>query len=191
MNDAPTITGLDSNVAYTENAAPVIIDDDVVLFDAELDALGTSGNYDGAILSIARVGGAQPEDRFSNTGGRLGPLMQGTPLVYDGDDVGSVDLNSGGQLKLRFNSNATDTVINGVARAIAYENSSDAPPASVDLEWGFDDRSTVGGTSAPAVENIQVDITRVNDAPVVNDSGVLQLTGITEDDLNNLSLIHI
>ena len=163
VNDRPTITDLDTNVAYTENAGPAIIDNDVVLFDAELDA---SGNYDGATLSIARVGGADPEDRFSNTG-LLDPFMQGTNLVYDGDNVGSVVLNSGGQLILRFNSTATDTVVNGVARAIAYANSSDAPPASVDLEWNFNDQSTTGGGSLAGVANIQVDITPVNDAPVL------------------------
>ena len=158
---------------------PVVIDSNVELFDAELDA---SGNYDGATLSIARTGAASSEDVFDGDGFLL---TEGQDLVYANTTVGTVVVNSGGELELEFNSNATRAMINGVAQSITYANSNNAPPASVDLEWGFSDQSTVGGTSAPAVENIQVDITRVNDAPVVNDSGVLQLTGITEDDLNN------
>ena len=182
INDAPTITALDSNVAYTEDAAPVIIDNDVTLFDAELDA---SGNYDGATLHIARAVSASTEDVFGNSG-LLGPLVQGTDLVYDGDIVGSTVLYAGGQLQLEFNSIATDDVINGVAQSITYANSSDAPPASVNLEWTFNDRSTSGGGSRFDVANIQVDITEVNDAPDINSGGLNpHFDDITEDDIDN------
>ena len=184
VNDAPTITGLDSNVAYTENAAPVVIDNNVALFDAELDALGTSGNYDGATLHIARAVSASTEDVFGNSG-LLGPLVQGNDLVYDGEIVGSTVIYAGGQLQLEFNSNATDDVINGVAQSITYANSSDAPPASVNLEWTFNDRSTSGGGSRFDVANIQVDITEVNDAPVLASGANPQFDSITEDQINN------
>ena len=182
INDAPTITGLDSNVAYTENAAPVILDDDVVLFDAELQAFG---NYDGATLSIARTGGASPEDAFGGVG-LLKPLIEGLDLDYDGETVGTVIVNSGGQLELQFNSNATEAVVNDVARAITYASLTDAPPASVNLEWTFNEQTGAGGGSLEAVANIEVNITPVNDAPVLNGLGFTpRFDNITEDDIDN------
>ena len=53
VNDAPTLSGLGPNVSYTEDGVAVILDDNVILSDPELLA---AGNYDGATLSIARVG---------------------------------------------------------------------------------------------------------------------------------------
>ena len=86
----------------------------------------------------------------------------------------------------RFNSIATDDVINGVAQSITYANSSDAPPASVNLEWTSNDRSTSGGGSRFDVANIQVDITEVNDAPDINSGGLNpHFDDITEDDIDN------
>ena len=182
INDEPTITGLDSNVAYTENADPVTIDNDVELFDAELDA---SGSYDGATLHIVRASGASSEDLLGNTG-LLGQFNAGSDLIYDGETVGSTILHGGGQLLVQFNGDATEAVINGVARSITYANSSDAPPASVELAWNFNDQSTTGGGSLFDVANIQVDITAVNDAPVLDGGGLTpRFDDITEDDIDN------
>ena len=46
---------LDGTPAFVEDGAPVVLDADVIAFDAELSA---SGNYDGATLTLARNGNA-------------------------------------------------------------------------------------------------------------------------------------
>ena len=177
VNDVPTLSGLGPNVSFTEDGFAVILDDDVILSDPELLA---ADNYDGATLSIERVGQADAEDLFSNTGS-LGPLTEGDPLVYNGVTVGAVNLNSGGELELQFNSAATHAIVNDVASSIAYANSSDNPPASVDLAWTFNDQNNgsqgTGGAESVSSQ-ITVDITAVNDAPITTP---VVLSSITED----------
>ena len=179
-NDAPTITGLDSNVSFIEGN-PVVIDADVVLFDAELQA---SGNYGGATLQLARAGAPSAEDLFSGDG-LLERLDEGQDLIYDGQAVGTVNVNSGGQLELQFNSDATDVVVNGVAQSITYANSNDAPPTSVNIEWTFDEGTAAGGGSLSDVANIEVNISAVNDAPDLAGGANPQFDSITEDDIDN------
>ncbi|MCW5623605.1 MAG: DUF4347 domain-containing protein, partial [Burkholderiales bacterium] len=174
---------LTTTATYTENAAPVVLDGDVVVYDAELYAIG---HYGGATLTLARNGGANGQDVFSATGA-LGALTEGGNLVYDGVTIGTVTTNSGGTLVLDFNGSATPERANAAMRLIAYANSSDAPPASVQIGWTFDDGNTgaQGAGGALTGSNVTtVTITAVNDAPVLTPIAP-SLTGITEDDTNN------
>ncbi len=55
-------------------------------------------------------------------------------------------------------------------RQIAYSNSSDAPPSSVQLNWAFNDGNTGAqgtGGALTATGSVTVNITAVNDAPVL------------------------
>ena len=74
-------------------------------------------------------------------------------------------INSGGTLVLMFNSSATNALINQAMQQIAYSNSSDNPPASVQVNWDFSD-----GTLS-ATGSTMVSITAVNDAPVTDAVG--------------------
>ncbi|HYC48166.1 MAG TPA: hypothetical protein VED01_22055 [Burkholderiales bacterium] len=129
---------LDGVAVYEPGGAPVVLDDDVRVFDAELAA---QGHYAGASLALARHGGASADDLFSATG-LLGPLTPGAALVYAGVTVGTVTANGGGTLLLTFGPNATQPRVNGVLQAIAYSNSSDTPPPSVTIDWTFSDGNT-------------------------------------------------
>ncbi|MFN9366117.1 MAG: hypothetical protein ACK6CE_15155, partial [Planctomycetota bacterium] len=57
---------------------------------------------------------------------------------------------------------------------IAYANSSEAPPANVQIDWSFSDGNSGAqgtGGALTATGNVVVNITAVNDAPVaLNDS---------------------
>jgi uncharacterized delta-60 repeat protein len=148
---------------YTENGSSVVLDHDVSIYDSELSV---NGNYAGATMSIYRQGGSSDEDIFSAiSGGRLGLLVEGTDVLWDGAIVGKVVQNSGGVLELAFNE-VTQTVIDAVLQQIAYSNRSDNPTANVTIEWRFSDGNTgaqgEGGTLT-TIGSTTVYITAVND----------------------------
>ncbi|MEM7314167.1 MAG: LamG-like jellyroll fold domain-containing protein, partial [Planctomycetota bacterium] len=148
---------LDGNPTFVEGGSPVILDADVKIFDAELSALD---NFNEATIYIGRDGGANPEDVFSATG-LLGPLTEGSNLVFNSVTVGSVILNSGGELTLQFNSSATNDIVNSVMQSLAYSNSSDTPASSVDLNWTFNDVNS-GGAQGTGGAQWTSGITTVN-----------------------------
>jgi uncharacterized delta-60 repeat protein len=183
INDTPTfdvlsVSTLDGNPSYIKGGAAVVLDADVEIFDVELSA---ADNFDESTLYIGRNGGAQPEDVFSATG-LLDPLTNGGNLVYNGTTVGTVSSSGGGSLILQFNSDATNALVNSVMQSIAYENTSNTPPASVDLLWTFNDVNNLGAQGAGGMQwvsgNTLVDITAVFDPGIL----VTTDTPATSDD---------
>ncbi|MEO8409824.1 MAG: Ig-like domain-containing protein, partial [Propionivibrio sp.] len=176
FNTSDTLGG---SVSYIENAAAVVLDSDVTIFDAELSALN---NFSGATLTLARNGGANAQDLFSATG-LLAAITQGSSLVYSGTTIGTVSSNGGGTLVLSFNGNATQALINAALRSIAYTNSSDDPPVSVQIVWTFNDGNSGvqgSGGALTASGTTTVNITSVNDAPV-RSAGTLADLVVAED----------
>ncbi|NVC63650.1 tandem-95 repeat protein [Vibrio sp. 05-20-BW147] len=160
-NDAPTFSGLNGGNTFTENGSAVAIDNNATVADTELDALNSGlGNYNDATLTIARNGGANSQDIFTN-GGLLGALAQGSSFTYNDTTVGTVTTNSNGTLVLRFNSNATSAIVDSVLQAIYYQNSSEDPTASVTLDFTFND----GTANSTGTNQAVVNITAQNDAP--------------------------
>uniref|UniRef100_UPI00262434A2 DUF4347 domain-containing protein n=1 Tax=Zoogloea sp. TaxID=49181 RepID=UPI00262434A2 len=163
-------TSLGGTVSYTENGSAVVLDSNVRIYDTELSA---ANNFNGATLTLVRSGGASAQDVFSATG-NLAALTQGGNLVLSGITVGTVTTHSAGTLLLTFNSSATQARINEVMNSIAYANSSDTPPASVVINWTFNDGNTGAqgtGGALTATGSTTVSITAVNDAPVVTTTG--------------------
>ncbi|PXW41521.1 putative Ig domain-containing protein [Erwinia sp. AG740] len=163
-NTAPVFSNLNGGATYTENGSAVVIDNDVTVADTELN---NQGNYNGASISIARNGGANSVDTFGNSG-LLGTLTQGQNFTYNGTAVGSVTTNSSGTLTLTFNSNATSAIVNAVLQSLTYANTSDDPPASVTLNWTFND----GSLNSTGTNQAVLSITPVNDAPVISNTSV-------------------
>jgi uncharacterized delta-60 repeat protein len=154
-------------VAYTEGGAPVVLDDDVSVFDAERSA---ADDFAGATLTLARNGGADVADLFSATG-TLGALTQGDALTVGGVTIGTVTTNSGGTLVLSFGAGATNALVNEAMRQIAYSHAPGFPPASVQIDWSLSDGNTGAqgsGGALTAKGSTSVSITAVNDAPPVN-----------------------
>jgi VCBS repeat-containing protein len=99
--------------------------------------------------------------------------------VLDGAVMGSVTANAGGTLSLSFNANATQARVNEVIQSIAYANASDAPPASVQIGWTFNDGNTGGqgtGSALSAVGTTTINITAVNDPAVIGGTDSASLT---------------
>ena len=170
-----SIATLNGTPSYTENGSAVVLDSNVQIVDADLAA---AGNYSGATLTLARNGGANVQDVFSNTG-TLGVLAQGGNLTIGGTTIGTVTSNSGGTLTLTFNSSATQSLVNSAMQQIAYSNSSDVPPASAQINWMFSDGNSGvqgAGGALVATGSITVSITNVNDAP----TGTVTITGINQ-----------
>ncbi|MDH3739360.1 MAG: DUF4347 domain-containing protein, partial [Alphaproteobacteria bacterium] len=167
-NEAPILNNLDGNPTFVENDVPVVLDSDVTVFDSELSA---ADNFDGATLTLVRNGGANAEDVFSATG-TLSGLTESGSLVVGGTTIGTVTTNSAGTLVLTFNSNATNALVNSAMQQIAYSNSSSTPPASVQIDWTFDDGNSGAQGSGGALQatgSTTVNITNV--APVISASG--------------------
>ena len=178
VNDAPVFTGLGgSRPDYRENGAPVFLDTDVTVSDIELDASGN--HYAGATLILRRHGGASADDVFAGAGTL--DLTNGTGENVSLDNgasfVGTFTRPGDGTFTITFNANADATAVAAVMRQIVYSNASDNPPASVEIDFTFDDRNgATGGQgfgAGIAAGSVTVDITQVDDAPA--------LTGVAAD----------
>jgi hypothetical protein len=157
VNRAPAFSNLGGSVVFTKGGTAALIDSDATVSDPDAPA-----NFDQATLSISRQGGANAQDSFGSTG-YLGALSEGGSLTYDGATVGTVTQNSGGSLKLTFNSAATASVVNMVMQDLTYANSSAIPDHRAPLTWTFND-GNIGaqgmGGSAEAVGQVVVENVR-------------------------------
>lgn len=159
---------LNNTLSYSENSSAAVLDETVLIYDAELAALGGDfGNYNGASITLSRNGGANDQDIFSGSG--FLSFTNGNAIL-SGVTIGTVT-NSNGTLTLNFNNNATQTAVNQTLSSISYSNSSDTPPASVQINWTFNDGNTGtqgdGGLLSTS-GSTTINITAVNDAPVLN-----------------------
>jgi uncharacterized delta-60 repeat protein len=159
---------LGGSASYTEGAAATVLDSSVALFDADLAALDNgAGNYAGASITLARTGGANAQDVFSATGALS---FSGSDVLLSGVTVGTLT-NAAGTLVITFNSNATQARVNQTLSAIGYSNSSDTPPASVQIDWTFSDGNAAAaqgtGGALTATGSTTVNITAANDAPTL------------------------
>ena len=145
-------------VSYAENGLPVVLDDTVEVFDAELAA---QGHYAGASLTLARSGGAHAQDMFGASGAL--ELTDDGGVELSGIRIGSYS-RAEGQLSLSFNAQATQARVNQALGSLTYANTSDAPPESVNIDWRLSDGSD---DMPPASGSTQVNITPVNDAPLL------------------------
>ena len=162
-----TYTEYSPSYYYYNPGTPVALAPQAQIRDLELAA---SGNYAGATLTLSRHGGANAQDFFSAlSGGTLSALATGTYFSVEGTTVGRVTNNADGSLSLVFNANATPWRVNRTLEQIAYSNTSDTPPASVEIDWTFSDGNTgkQGIDGALSVTSSStVNIIPTNDPPV-------------------------
>ena len=165
--DGSLDTSFNPTATYTENGAAVALNHAAGVVDVDLSALaGGLGNYNGSSLTLSRAGGASAQDLFSAKGNLVLDASSGTVLL-DGIVTGSFT-QSAGKLTINFNDNATQAAVNNVVSSLAYANSSDAPPASLQIELSFNDGNTGGqgaGDALTSTGQITVNITAVNDSP--------------------------
>ena len=180
---------LDGSPTFVEDGSAVVLDADVAVSDAELDALeGGDGNYAGAELSIARTGAANGDDVFGFVDGN-GLTLVGGNLVKNGHSVAVFDTSTtAGELVVRFTDTNSETPtradVESALRQVTYANASDTPPGSVALEWVLDDGNTGAqgsGGAGQASGSTTVAIVATNDAPVI---GAGQVFAVDENAAN-------
>lgn len=172
------VNTLDGNPTFVEGGSGVILDADVQIFD---DELSFTNNFTGVTLTLSRNGGVNSDDSYSFEAGNgidLRTWSTGGPANYalekNNSDIAVLNVDTAGQLVITFTDSdgeiPTQTVVNNVLRQLTYANSSDAPPASVQIDWTFDDGNTGAqgsGGQQSVVGSTIVDITPVNDPPIL------------------------
>src|SRR5829696_8601087 len=150
--------GLDDTPSYTENGGLTVLDS-----DATLDGAAT---YNGAMLTLARQGGANPNDVFDGIGTLS--LSDGQVLLQETEPESSEPLdiivgtyaNSDGTLVITFNADATEARVNAVLEQLAYGYGGEAPPPTAGIDYAFND-----GQSPVALGSITVTLVGENDPP--------------------------
>ena len=163
---APASNTLDSISKYTEQYSSILLDSNVQVFDTELANLN---NYAGSSISLSRDITSNSDDIFSSMrNGGLSSLVTNSYFSVDGITIGRVEQNSNGVLKLFFNENATQSLVNKTLQQIAYSNTSDNPPSLVKINWIFSDGNNAlqgSGGELSTIGSSFVMITPINDAP--------------------------
>ncbi|MDP1977638.1 MAG: hypothetical protein Q8K39_08270, partial [Undibacterium sp.] len=181
-----------ASVAYIERGTATVLEAAAKVYDENL----ASSGYGGANVTLARNGGANPQDVFiAKPGGTLGALIEGGALVVGGANIGTVTTNSGGILKLTFNNPTQglfsaplpESLVNSALQQIAYKNDSLWQNTSIQIDWTFSD-GNIGdqgtGGALSATDNVTVNVTATNDLLVLNPSASPTLPTITEYSTN-------
>jgi hypothetical protein len=162
VNDRPVIGAFDTPITYTENASPLLLDNNATIRDVD------SANFDTGQLTVRLSVNGQATDIISilpRGTGASAVVVNGNQVSVGGAVVGVV---SGGRNRVSFvvqlNTSATPNRIRTLLRAIAFSSSSENPsilPRTVHVILNDGD----GGTSQPVTKTVNV--IAVNDAPVV------------------------
>ena len=197
VNIAPTINdlGVLSQNNYTEGHNAILINSSNSLSDAQLDAVG---NYGGSTLTIMRAGtiDGNPQDVFSFASTTLGFTVDtvNSTLSLDGAVIANFS-HVNGKLQINFTSDngiiVTNTIANTIMQSIQYSNASSNPPASIKLNYSFDDGMNAINSivTAPiSINIIAVDNPPVNSIPATQNSN--QNASLTFS-LSNGNLISI
>ena len=172
-NDPPTFAGDGDIPPYIENGPPVVLDVNGNVSITDLD-LNLGSDYGGTSLTIARSGGANADDVFDVSG--TVDLTDGNNirLTPGGTVIGTYSI-ADGSISFAFNSSALPGDIDFLMRHIVYSNTSDNPPASVQVDFTFSDGNgqpggqDQGPGAAPGVGvgSFTVNVQQVNDSPEI------------------------
>jgi hypothetical protein len=175
VNDKPIVTTTSGALAYSEGDGAVAVDDGVDVTDAD------STSLTGATVQIS---------------GNLAP-DEDALAVSEQNGISGFYESSSGTLTLSGTASVAD--YEAALRSVTYENSSDAPStATRTVTIQVDDGATSNNLSDPATRDVEV--TSVNDAPVVStsdgstaytigdSSGTAIDAGLTTSDADDASL---
>ena len=161
-----TIGGWDGTTAYTENAAPVVIDSAITLTDTDTLAFG------GFVLTLAISANGTADDRLAirhqgNGANQIG--FDGSTVRCQGTIIGTASGGTGATpLTVLLNASATKAAVQMLIQNLTFANVSDAPattPRTVQLQF-----VDPAGYVNPAVVKT-VTVTPTNDAPTLGAFG--------------------
>ena len=157
VNDAPVVTTTGTTLNYTENAAATPVDPGLTVGDVD------NANLTGATVSIStNYANGQDVLAFTNQLGITGSWSAATGV-------------------LTLTGTTTCANYETALRSISYFNSSDNPSTFTrTIAFVVND-----GTANNAAATRNISVTAVNDAPVLDNTGAMWLTTITEDQTTN------
>jgi large repetitive protein len=156
VNDAPVLGGSAGTVTYTENGAGTIINPSITVSD--IDSAGLAS----AVITVTNVRSGDVLS-FSNDGSTMGNI--------------AISSNAAGVLTLTSAGNtATAAEWEAALRAVKFSNTSENPDTT---QRNITFRVNDGAANSNLLANRTVDITSVNDAPVVG--GTQATTAFTEN----------
>lgn len=178
-NTGLSTTSADSSVtlSYAEGASIALGATALTLSDADYDALGTGGNYNGATITISRDGASSTADTFAFTSGN-GLSVSDGKISLNGSEIGTF-VTVDGVLTVTFTADVSTAVANQVLQGITYSNSSDSPGASITLTVTVRDQYTSDSVG------VVLTVSESNDAPVVT---ATPATAAYSEDSDPLSL---
>ena len=167
-NTTPAISINNASLVYTENAVATQIDAAATLTDADGDA-----DWNGGTLVVQITGNNEASDQLSIVDSVVGTInTSGTNILNGATVIGTLSasegtVTNGAALTITFNGNATNALVQQVARAIHYSNTSNDP--------GTSNRTitfTATDTNAAAANDTRtVAVTAVNDEPTLSATG--------------------
>ncbi|MFC3614168.1 beta strand repeat-containing protein [Lutimaribacter marinistellae] len=185
INDAPVIGNLGGDtITYFEGVNPTTMDQfaNATVSDAD------NANFSGGTLTISFSANGQSEDALgiANTGNGAGLTAIAGNLVFsDAAQIGTFSGGtSGSALVITLNSNATPANVQTLLRNIQYTNNGGDAPTT--LARTIDVVLTDGSGGTSATQQITLNITAFNDAPVA--SGVPTDLSFTEDTQGDVDL---
>src|SRR5262249_51925953 len=147
LNSPPTFDNtLGGPVSYPVIGSPVVLDGNVSVRDAELDALNNgAGDYAGASVSLVIQGPSFGDVFGFSTAGAF--TVSGNLLQSGGQTFATYNLpfNQFGFLTIAFTSSgtiATRALVDDVLEHITYTLTGSTPPATVQIDWSFSDGNT-------------------------------------------------
>jgi len=181
VNNAPVLDlngpsfGSFTLVSYLENGPLKAIAPSAVVRDVD------SADFSGGSLRVTFVTGATNSDQLAIKTNEAVTVSAGTVSV-NGTAIGTLSGgNNGSDLLIDFNSNATPALITTLIRQIGYSNSSEDPstgPKLIAFRIKDGDGTKDGGYDTD-VAFAAIQVTGVNDAPVVDLNGVATGTSAT------------
>lgn len=139
--DVQNFDGTQSLNENALNALPQFIDTNVTLVSDNAD-------FDGGFVVLRANGDASETLSIFHEGTGAGQIgVSGSTVTYGGVTIGTIVENgvAGNALRIDLNSNASRVAVENLLENLTYQNTSDNPAASVDIDLVVNDGSISGG----------------------------------------------
>ena len=166
-SNLPVIANVGANLTWREDATPVLLFATATVSDSD------SSNFEGGVLTLSMVNGAEAGDLLSirSQEGVAGQIFVGPQgqVIFNGTTIGTVSGGSNGvALTVSLNASATAVAVQALVRNLRFSHTTHAPlnlSRLVQLTLADGD----GGTSLPVQKSITV--VPMNDAPLITGFG--------------------
>lgn len=154
VNDAPTISGLGSDVlSYPANSGAKTLEQGGNALISDPD----SSNFNGGNLRVSITFNRDPGHDVLNIANVGGIDISGSNVTYGGTTIGTVTGGTGtDDLVVSFNGDATPVAVSALVKAIQFSNDQASPAnPSRTISFALNDGS-VGGQAEPVAVNVNI-----------------------------------